>query len=163
MQRELAMAGQPGTSAASHTPARRLPDRPDGRARETTSFVQDHVAGGEAAGSILSRTRISEALAPARLVEIVRCIDGGCDAASCRFAPTPCTGCHRSLHVAECGRFGSGRAAMGLFTCHHCRALEMAPGREVTAYSRAHAVDEAVHGVGALARRRVDGRFGGTV
>ena len=123
---------QPGASTAAHTPAQRLPDRPDGRVRETTPFVQGHVAGGEAAGSIISRTRISETLAPARLDEIVRCIDGGCDAARCRFAPTPCTGCHRSLHVAECGRFGSGRAAMGLFTCHHCRALEMAPGRAVT-------------------------------
>ena len=95
-------------------------------------FVQGHVAGGEVAGSILSRTRMSEVIAPARLDEIVRCIDGGCDAARCRFAPTPCTGCHRSLHVAECGRFGSGRAAMGLFTCHHCRALEMAPSRVAT-------------------------------
>ena len=65
-------SAQPGTSAASHTPAQRRPDRPDGRARETTAFVQEHVAGGEAAGSIISRTRMSEALAPARLVEIVR-------------------------------------------------------------------------------------------
>ena len=86
---------QPGTSSATHTPAQRRPDRPDGRARETTEFMREHVAGGEAAGSILSRTRMSEALAPARLAEIVRCIDGGCDAARCQFAPTPCTGCQR--------------------------------------------------------------------
>ena len=119
-------------AAVSHTPAQRRPDRLDGRTREIAAFVQEHVAGGEVAGSILSRTRMSEALAPARLIEIVKCTDGGCDSARCRFAPKLCTGCHRSLHVAECGRFGSGRAAMGLFTYHHCRTTEMAPGREAT-------------------------------
>ena len=131
-QRRLEAVRRRSASADLRTPAQRRPDRPDGRPRDSAPFVLENVAGGEAAGSILSRTRMSEAIAPARLVEIVRCIDGGCDAARCRFAPTPCTGCHRSLHVAECGRFGSGRAAMGLFTCHYCRALEMAPGRVAT-------------------------------
>ena len=118
--------------AATPVPQGERPDRPEGRVRPPVAFVQGAVAGGTAPGSVLSRTRMSEMLAPARIAEMVRCIDGGCDAARCRFAPTPCTMCTRSLHVAECGRFGSGRAAMGLFTCHYCRAREMAPSREPT-------------------------------
>ena len=64
-------------------------------------------------GYILSRTRMSErmaVLAPARLYVIVRCIDGGCNAARCRFAPTPCTGCHTAASTSLSAA-GSDRVA----------------------------------------------------
>ena len=108
-------------------------DRPAGRVRDHVPMVVDSVAGGDSSGSILQRTRLSEMLAPARLARITDCIDGRCDSDSCRFARTPCTSCSRGLHVAECGQFGTARAAVGMFTCHHCRAHEMAPTRLVTA------------------------------
>ena len=158
-----AHGAQPGAAADMHTPAQRRPDRPDDRPREPAVFVQEHVAGGEVAGSILSRTRILEAIAPARLDEIVRCIDGGWDAARCRFAPTPCTGCHRSLHVAE-SRVRPVRLGSRSDGFVHMPSLSCArDGTQPGGHPRAHAVGEAVHGVGALARRGVHGCFCGAV
>ena len=64
-----------------------------------------------------------------RIHAITECLEGRCDAASCKFAKTPCTHCTRGLHVAECGSFGSARASMGVLKCGFCRSEEMAPGR----------------------------------
>ena len=89
-------------------------------------------------GSSLLATRTAEAFSAQRRASIRLCLDGKCgrshhgpsESVHVR-PPTPCkAGCGRSLHVAECGGFGSGRALGSLVLCAYCRVKEMAPEAE---------------------------------
>ena len=75
---------------------------------------------------------MAEMVSEARMTRIRACMDGQCDPSRCRFAKTVCGTCQRGLHVAECGQFGTARAAIGLLHCAYCRAREMAGHREIT-------------------------------
>ena len=89
-------------------------------------------------GSTLLATRTDEAFSEQRRASIRRCLDGECGRRHVRTSvqklarpPTPCkAGCGRSLHVAECGGFGSGRALGSQVLCAYCRVKEMAPEAE---------------------------------
>ena len=89
------------------------------------SSVAAEVPGGQAPGSIQTRGFTQEKLSDDRLRMMSCCIDGKCAAKSDPSAerPTFCRGgCGRSLHMITCAQLGRGFAALGRFTCPHCRA-----------------------------------------
>ena len=112
---------------------RLVPNRPVGQNRALTRPAEQTFAAAAVGGGQWRRVQADETLSAARKQRIRRCLAGECDESKCRFEKTPCTHCTRGLHVAECGQFGTARAAVGLLKCYHCRAEEMAPTREPTA------------------------------
>ena len=80
----------------------------------------------EVKGSLMMRARQSERLHPNRVSSIVRCVDGGCGQSHDISVSTPCRGgCGRQVHMETCGMLGRGYAAIGNFTCYHCRLIEV--------------------------------------
>eukprot|EP00966_Prymnesium_polylepis_P229246 5305091-Prymnesium_polylepis.1 len=72
---------------------------------------------------------MNEAFSAQWIASIKPCLDGKCMAGRGGREPTPCKGgCGRTLHMVECGSFGSARAAATRFLCAYCRVGEMHPG-----------------------------------
>ena len=116
------------------------PDRPIGRDRSIDRAGPSSMADNAQGGGEWRRVQADASLSAARKLSIKRCVDGECTA-KCMYLKTPCTHCTRGLHVAECGQFGTARAAVGRFKCFHCRAEEMAPCREPTEARLSSAMD----------------------
>ena len=77
-------------------------------------------------GSLMMRARQSERLHPDRLARVVACFEGKCGHAHDVSVSTACRGgCGRHLHMETCAMLGRGYAAIGNFTCTHCRLLEV--------------------------------------
>ena len=108
------------------------PDRPIGRDRSVGATEPSSMSARAEGGGEWRRVQADASLSMVRKAAIRRCIDGECELQRCAFLPTQCTHCTRMLHVAECGQFGTARAAVGRFKCFYCRAEEMAPTREPT-------------------------------
>ena len=141
--REAAQAAVVAAAPAMHSLAgdvgKQLPHRPPGSDRaskpstlQAAAQAATGFAGGSSTGPLLLRTRMAETVNGARMQRIRGCLDGQCDPSQCRFAKTPCSTCSRGLHVAECGQFGTARAALGVLVCAYCRAREMGGTREIT-------------------------------
>ena len=95
------------------------------------------VPGGATVGSIQRRAQAAEKLSDPRMLRITQCIAGVCEHRRNPMveAPTLCRGnCGRSLHMLSCAEVGRGYAALGAFTCQHCRGRRlMAVGRPTPA------------------------------
>ena len=117
------------------------PDRPVGRNRAADRAGPSSMSAGVQGGGEWKRIQADASLSMARKAMIKRCIDGGCNREACTYMKTTCTHCTRGLHVAECGQFGTARAAEGRFKCYYCRAEEMAPDREPTEARLSAAMD----------------------
>ena len=80
-------------------------------------------------GSTMQQARMNEAFSEQRMASIKTCLDGKCRVGPNGREPTPCkAGCGRTLHMVECGSFGSARAASTRLLCAYCRVGEMHPG-----------------------------------
>ena len=129
----------PAMHALSQESGKPVPHRPQGSDRSdkpstlrAAAAAATGFAGGSAEGPVILRTRMAEMVSEARMTRIRGCLDGECDPSRCRFAKTVCGTCQRGLHVAECGQFGTARAAIGLLHCAYCRAREMAGHRDIS-------------------------------
>ena len=90
--------------------------------------VAAEVPGGAHVGSIQRRAQASERLSEPRVRRIMDCVGGQCEHADDPRVetPTPCRGgCGRSLHMLSCAQVGKGYAALGAFTCQHCRGRRL--------------------------------------
>jgi hypothetical protein len=123
-----------GAAAAANQALR--PDRPVGRDRAVDRAGPSSMSVGVQGGGEWKRVQADVSLSTSRKAMIKRCIDGECNSEGCAYMKTTCTHCTRGLHVAECGQFGTARAAVGRFKCHYCRAEEMAPDREPSSLRR---------------------------
>ena len=140
-QRESAVEAGVGASLGAEASGGLLrPDRPIGRDRSIDRAGPSSMADNAQGGGEWRRVQADASLSAARKLSIRRCVDGECTA-KCMYLKTPCTHCTRGLHVAECGQFGTARAAVGRFKCFHCRAEEMAPCREPTEARLSSAMD----------------------
>ena len=107
--------------------------------RAVASLKAPLPAEGGVAGSSTRRVHLAEKLAPSRIEQIERCINGQCGHQHGPDVSTACRkGCGRFLHVATCAEMGKGYAALGNFTCPDCRMEEaLMPGVEGTEQLRA--------------------------
>eukprot|EP00966_Prymnesium_polylepis_P255742 5908342-Prymnesium_polylepis.1 len=77
----------------------------------------------------MQQARMNEALSAPRIASFVPRREVQSEVGPEGREPTPCKGgCGRTLHMVECGSFGSARAASTRLLCAYCHVGEMHPG-----------------------------------
>ena len=97
--------------------------------QQLAQAIADGARGGGAAGvrandSLKRATLLAHRLSDARVERVRKCLEGQCEEAG--EARTFCVrGCGRGVHMTSCCALSTGRAALGLVICCHCRVQEM--------------------------------------